>query len=48
VTESDALNAEQFQKVLNNLKDPYVAYTAEFEGLFVNYFDMYGGCCGCP
>ena len=47
VTEADALNAEQFKKVLDNLKDPYVAYTDEFEGLFVNYFDMYGGCCGC-
>ena len=47
VTEADALNAEQYEKVLRSLKDPYVAYTQEFEGLFVNYFDMYGGCCGC-
>ncbi len=47
VTESDALNAEQYDKVLRNLRDPYVAYTDEFQGLFVNYFDMNGGCCGC-
>ena len=47
IEQGDALNAEQYRKVLDNLKDPYVAYTQEFEGLFVNYFDMYGGCCGC-
>ena len=45
VTEADALNAEQYRKVLDNLRDPYVAYTDEFAQLFVNYFDMYG--CGC-
>ena len=45
VTEADALDAEQYDKVLRSLKDPYVAYTNEFEGLFVNYFDLYG--CGC-
>lgn len=47
VSESDALNAEQFDKVLRNLRDPYVAYTDEFEALFVNYFDMTGGGCHC-
>ncbi len=47
IEQGDALNAEQYDKVLRSLKDPYVAYTAEFEGLFVNYFDMYGGCCEC-
>ena len=47
IEQGDALNAEQYRKVLDNLRDPYVAYTDEFAGLFVNYFDMYGGCCGC-
>ena len=45
IEQGDALNAEQFRKVLDNLRDPYVAYTDEFAGLFVNYFDLYG--CGC-
>lgn len=47
VTESDALNAEQYRKVLDNLRDPYVAYTAEFAGLFVDYFDLNACGCGC-
>lgn len=45
VSEADALNAEQYEKVLESLRDPYVAYAEEFAGLFVNYFDLGG--CGC-
>ncbi len=47
IEQGDALNAEQYRKVLESLRDPYVAYTAEFEGLFVDYFDLNACGCGC-
>ncbi len=41
------INAEQWAKVLRDLKDPYAEYAKEFSDLFVDYYDLNGGCCGC-